>query len=54
MTRLEAILEQMQQLKKMGSIKSLLQMMPGMPKELKDMDIDEGQFDRIQDRKSVV
>ena len=41
-------LDQMQQIKKMGSIKSLLQMMPGMPKELKDMDIDEGQFDRIQ------
>ena len=41
-------LDQMQQIKKMGSIKSLLQMMPGMPKELKDMYIDEKQFDRIQ------
>ncbi len=41
-------LDQMQQIKKMGSIKSLLQMMPGMPKEIKDMDIDEKQMDRVQ------
>lgn len=41
-------LDQMQQIKKMGSIKSLLQMMPGMPKEVKDMDIDEKQMDRVQ------
>lgn len=41
-------LDQMQQIKKMGSIRSLLQMMPGMPKEIKDMDIDEKQMDRVQ------
>lgn len=41
-------LEQMQQIKKMGSLKSILQMMPGMPKEIKDMDIDDRQFDRVQ------
>lgn len=41
-------LDQMQQIKKMGSIKSLLQMMPGIPKEVKDMDIDDKQLDRVQ------
>lgn len=41
-------LDQMQQIKKMGSLKSILQMMPGMPKEIKDMDIDDKQFDRVQ------
>lgn len=41
-------LEQMQQIKKMGSLKSILQMMPGMPKEIKDMDIDDKQMDRVQ------
>lgn len=41
-------LDQMQQIKKMGSLKSLLQMMPGMPKEVKDLDIDDKQMDRVQ------
>lgn len=41
-------LDQMQQVKKMGSLKSILQMMPGMPKEIKDMDIDDKQMDRVQ------
>ena len=41
-------LEQMQQIKKMGSIKSILEMLPGVPKEVKNMDIDEGQMDRVQ------
>lgn len=41
-------LEQMQQIKKMGSIKSILEMLPGVPKEVKNMDIDESQMDRVQ------
>ena len=41
-------LDQMQQIKKMGSIKSILEMLPGVPKEVKNMDIDEGQMDRVQ------
>ncbi|MDO4710836.1 MAG: signal recognition particle protein [Peptostreptococcaceae bacterium] len=41
-------LDQMQQIKKMGSLKSLLQMMPGIPKEIKDIDIDDKQMDRVQ------
>ena len=32
----------------MGSIKSILEMLPGVPKEVKNMDIDEGQMDRVQ------
>lgn len=41
-------LDQMQQLKKMGSIRSILEMLPGVPNEVKKMDIDEGQMDRVQ------
>ena len=38
---LDDFLEQMQAIKKMGSLKSILGMMPGMPKELKNADIDD-------------
>ena len=41
-------LDQMQQIKKMGSLKSILQMLPGIPKEMKDLDIDDKQLDRVQ------
>ena len=41
-------LEQIQQVRKMGSMKDVLGMLPGMGKQLKDVDIDEKQFDRIQ------
>ncbi len=40
-------LEQIQQVRKMGSMKDILGMLPGMGK-MKDVDIDEKQFDRIQ------
>lgn len=40
--------EQMQQLKKMGSIKSLLEMIPGIPKQIKDADIDDSFLVRIE------
>jgi len=40
------LLEQFQQMQKMGSIKQLLGMLPGMDKALADTEIDERQFDR--------
>lgn len=41
-------LDQMQQVKKMGSLKSILQMLPGVPKEISNLDIDDKQMDRVQ------
>ncbi len=41
-------LEQMQQVKKMGSISSLLGMMPGVPKEVKNVEIDDKEISRIE------
>ncbi|MDE0803295.1 MAG: signal recognition particle protein, partial [Acidimicrobiales bacterium] len=41
-------LEQMQQVKKMGSISSLLGMMPGIPKEVKNVEIDDKEISRIE------
>ncbi len=41
-------LEQMQQLKKMGPLQSLVGMMPGMPKELKNAEIDDDQLTRVE------
>ncbi len=41
-------LEQMQQIKKMGSISSLLGMMPGVPKEVKNVEIDDREIARIE------
>ena len=41
-------LEQLQQVRKMGPMKDVLGMLPGMGKKLKDVDIDEKQFDRTQ------
>ena len=45
---LEDFLEQMQQLKKMGPLNNLLGMMPGMPKELKNQEIDDRQVARVE------
>lgn len=45
---LEDFLEQMQQLKKMGPLNNLLAMMPGMPKELKNQEIDDRQVARVE------
>ncbi len=45
---LDDFLEQMQQVKKMGPISSLVGMMPGMPKELKGAEIDDKELDRIE------
>ncbi len=42
------LLEQFQQIKKMGSLKSILSMLPGMDKQLRDVDIDDRQMLRIE------
>ncbi|MFP5320481.1 MAG: signal recognition particle protein [Acidimicrobiia bacterium] len=41
-------LDQMAQIKKMGSISSLLGMMPGIPKEVKNVNIDDRELNRIE------
>ena len=45
---LDDLLEQLEQIRNMGSIKDLLGMIPGMSKKIGDVDIDERQFDRLQ------
>jgi signal recognition particle subunit SRP54 len=45
---LEDFLQQMQMLKRMGSLQGLLGMMPGMAKQLKDVDVDDRQVARIE------
>jgi signal recognition particle subunit SRP54 len=41
-------LEQMQQLKKMGPLSSIVGMLPGMPKELKNTEIDDAELKRVE------
>lgn len=41
------LLEQFAQVKKMGSIKSILSRLPGIDKKIKDVDIDDRQMDRV-------
>jgi signal recognition particle subunit SRP54 len=45
---LEDFLDQMRQVKKMGPIQNILGMLPGMPKELKDAEIDDRELARIE------
>lgn len=42
------LLDQFQQIKKMGSLKSVLSMLPGMEKQLRDVDIDDRQMLRVE------
>ena len=42
------LLEQFHQIKKMGSLKSVLSMLPGMDKQLRDVDIDDRQMLRVE------
>ena len=42
------LLAQFQQIKKMGSLKSILSMLPGMDKQLRDVDVDDRQMLRIE------
>ncbi len=41
-------LDQMQQLKKMGSLSGLIGMLPGVPKEVRDMEIDDREIGRVE------
>ena len=45
---LNDLLMQMEEMKKMGSIKDLLGMIPGLGKKIKDVDIDERAFDKTK------
>jgi signal recognition particle subunit SRP54 len=45
---LDDFLEQLQQVRKMGPLQNLMGMMPGMPKEMRDAEIDEGQVGRVE------
>jgi signal recognition particle subunit SRP54 len=45
---LEDFHDQLQQVRKMGPLKNLMGMMPGMPKEMKDADVDEDQLRRVE------
>ncbi|MCH7790166.1 MAG: signal recognition particle protein, partial [Acidobacteria bacterium] len=45
---LEDFLEQMQALKKMGPLGNLMSMMPGLPKEARDVEIGDDQIGRIE------
>ncbi len=45
---LNDLLEQMQQVKKMGSMKDILSMLPGVGNKLRDVDVDDSQLDRVQ------
>jgi signal recognition particle subunit SRP54 len=45
---LDDFLEQMQQVRRMGPLTSLLRMVPGMGQQLGQLDVDERELDRIQ------
>ena len=45
---LNDLLEQLKQIQKMGSIRSLIGMIPGLGNQIKDADIDEKQFTRLE------
>ncbi len=45
---MDDLLEQLQQVKKLGSIKNIVSMLPGMGDKVNDMDIDESQFGRVE------
>jgi signal recognition particle subunit SRP54 len=45
---LEDMLDQFKQIRKMGSLRSILGMLPGVGKQLKGMDVDEKAIDRVE------
>lgn len=45
---LNDLLEQMRQMKKMGSMKSVLSKLPGVAQQIKDVEIDDRQIDRME------
>lgn len=42
------LLEQMRQIKKMGPLKQIMSMLPGVGNQLKDVDVDDKQLYRIE------
>ncbi|MCZ7525197.1 MAG: signal recognition particle protein [Acidimicrobiia bacterium] len=45
---LEDFLDQMRQVRKMGPLQNLVSMLPGVPKELRQAEVDEGELSRIE------
>ncbi len=45
---LDDFLDQMQQLKKMGPLSGLIGMMPGLPKEMRDVEVDDRQLAQVE------
>jgi signal recognition particle subunit SRP54 len=45
---LEDFLEQMRQVRKMGPIGNIMKMLPGMPKEVRNQELDEGELNRVE------
>ena len=45
---LEDMLDQLRQVRKMGSLKGILGMLPGIGKQIKELDVDERQIDRVE------
>lgn len=45
---MDDLLEQMSQIKKMGPLKNIMGMLPGVGDKLKDVDVDESQFGRVE------
>src|SRR3954469_22931719 len=45
---LEDFLDQMRQVRKMGPIGNIMKMLPGMPKELRNQELDEGELGRVE------
>ena len=45
---LNDLLEQFRQIRKMGSLQDILGMIPGLGNKVKDLQVDEAQFDRMQ------
>ena len=45
---LEDFLDQMRQMKKMGPLQGIVGMLPGVPKELRDAELDEGELARVE------
>ncbi|HZP29085.1 MAG TPA: signal recognition particle protein [Acidimicrobiia bacterium] len=45
---LDDFLDQMRQVRKMGPLQNVIAMLPGVPKELKNADVDEGELARVE------
>ncbi|MBQ3885404.1 MAG: signal recognition particle protein [Ruminococcus sp.] len=45
---MDDLLDQMKQIKKLGNMKSILGMLPGVGEKIKDVDVDERQLDRVE------